>query len=201
VSPVRARFDRRLPFFALAILIPVVLLGWYYLANPSEKQSQPKSFSIQRAATEMFADPVRYATNQFTGGIGIAMIIDPPSGLPMVGGVIAGSPAEAAGLLKNDILLEINHIATKGKTLAQAVEMVRGLTVASVNILVQRNGTNHHCVVSRTSWKTLRQLANIPESPPASVPRLILPPNRLVLPPNDDLLPLPSALPLVQTNF
>jgi len=187
-------------FLLFTILALLALLGAYLLRD---SPSQSTSFKLQRTAREILADPVRYATNRFTGGIGAALTMDPATALPRINGVITGSPAEAAGLMKNDLLLEVNHTSMKGKTLVQAVDLVRGLTVANVDILLQRNGTNLHCQVSRTSWTALRKLGNMPEpSPSITILRQTIPTTPRSLPPaNDDLNHLPSTLPLIQTNF
>jgi membrane-associated protease RseP (regulator of RpoE activity) len=204
VFPVRARFSRRTRFAlfsVLAFLTLIVLAAGYFFWSRPTRASQ--SFNLQRTVTEIVADPVRYATNRFTGGIGVALFMDSATGLPKVNGVMPGSPAHAAGLARDDIFLEVNHTSMKGKTLPQAVDMVRGLTVGNVDILIQRNGTNLHCAVSRTSWTDLRKLGNIPETlPSVAVPRLILPANRAHSPVMiQELYQLPSALPLVETNL
>ena len=105
-------------------------------------------------------DPVHFATNRFKGGIGAALVIDPETSIAKVSSVIEGSPAEAAGLKADDLLLEVNGEPTSGKTLGAVVDMIRGWTVADVNILVRRDGTNVTCEVSRTSWNKRRELGN-----------------------------------------
>jgi carboxyl-terminal processing protease len=115
---------------------------------------------IGQAVQQLIANPVEFATNNFKGGIGAALFIDPSSGLPTVNGVISGTPAEAAGLQKGDIILKINDSPALGKSLVQVVDQLRGFTVGSVQILIQRDGTNHTCVMSRVSWNKLRELGH-----------------------------------------
>jgi membrane-associated protease RseP (regulator of RpoE activity) len=177
----------------LTVLLSLLAIGWKIFSTRRASQSQPSG--LQLTANELLADPVRFITNRFTGGIGAAIMMDSTSGMPAIGSVIAGSPAEAAGLKSKDILLEIGNELTKGKTLKQVVEMIRGLTIANVNILVQRDGTNLNCVVSRTSWKTIRQLGNIQEVLPTTpIPRPVLPvqqqPDWLLIPTNQPLVPM-----------
>jgi len=147
---------RSLVFLALVALFLAAALVWMTARDRKSAASTP----LQNAARELMQDPVHFATNRFKGGIGAALAIDPTTSIPKVSSVIAGSPAEAAGLKANDFLLEVNGEPTSGKTLGAVVDMIRGWTVADVNILVRRDGTNVACEVSRTSWNKLRELGN-----------------------------------------
>lgn len=198
MSPTGESVRRSMPVLrvvlAVAVSLSLLAVSWKIVSTRRASQIQPSA--LQLTANELLADPVRFVTNRFTGGIGAAIMIDSTSGMPAVGSVIAGSPAEAAGLKSKDLLLEIGNESTKGKTLVQVVEMIRGLTVAKVNILVQRDGTNLNCVVSRTSWKTIRKLGNIQEVlPTPPIPRqVVLPvqqqPDWLLIPTNQPLVPM-----------
>jgi membrane-associated protease RseP (regulator of RpoE activity) len=145
---------RSLVFLALVALLLAAALVWMAVR---ERQAAPAT-PLQNAARELMQDPLQFATNRFKGGIGAALVIDVVTATPKVSAVIAGSPAEAAGLKADDFLLEVNGEPTSGKTLGAVVDMIRGWTVADVSILVRRDGTNVTCEVSRTSWNKLREL-------------------------------------------
>lgn len=179
---------------SVVVILSLLVSAWKMFST--RRASQAPLSSLQLTANELLADPVRFVTNRFTGGIGAVIMIDSTSGMPAIGSVIAGSPAEAAGLKSKDILLEIGTESTKGKTVKQVVGMISGLTIADVNILVQRDGTNLNCVVSRTSWKTIRQLGNIQEVLPTPIPRRMVPPVQKLEWPL-----IPTDQPLVLTNF
>ena len=100
--------------------------------------------------------PVAFAKSRFTGGIGAIMLIDPKTGVPVIHQVMAGSPAEAAGLHDGDVVLKVNGIATSGQKLAQVVDSIRGFTGGGVTLTIQRTGsTNLEFVLHRSSWKHL----------------------------------------------
>jgi len=145
---------RSLVFLALITLLLTAALLWQ---AARDRESAPPT-SLQNAARELVHDPLQFATNRFKGGIGASLMIDPATSIPKVNSVIAGSPAEAAGLKANDFLLEVNGEPTSGKTLPAVVDMIRGWTVADVKLLVRRDNTNLTCEVSRTSWNKLREL-------------------------------------------
>ena len=147
---------RSLVFLALIALILTAAFVWMTARDRKNAPSTP----LQNAARELIQDPLEFATNRFKGGIGAALAIDTTTSTPKVIAVISSSPAEAAGLRTNDLLLEVNGEPTSGKTLGAVVDMIRGWTVADVKILVLRDGTNLTCEVSRTSWNKLRELGN-----------------------------------------
>jgi len=120
---------RSLVFLALIILLLTAALLWQ---AARERKTAPPT-PLQSAARELIQDPLQFATNRFKGGIGAALAIDSTTSTPKVISVISGSPAEAAGLKTNDLLLEVNGEPTAGKTLGTVVDMIRGWTVADVS--------------------------------------------------------------------
>jgi C-terminal processing protease CtpA/Prc len=101
-------------------------------------------------------NPVAFAKSRFTGGIGAIMLADPNTGRTVIHQVIAGSPAEAAGLRDGDVVLKVNGVSTTGQKLAQVVDSVRGFVASSVTLTIQRTGsTNLECVLRRSSWNRL----------------------------------------------
>src|SRR2546429_3641810 len=80
---------------------------------------------------------------RFTGGIGAVLQLDPATGVPLIRKVMAGSPAEKAGLLEGDRILQIEGIATSGQTLKQNLDRMRGFIAGSVTLVVQRSGSTN----------------------------------------------------------
>jgi len=143
----------------LRIVGPVAFIGIVILAlwgahTRSARRSGQESLkdTIHSAVT----NPVGFAKARFTGGVGAVLRADPATGVPLVHNVIAGSPAEKADLRDGDRILQVDGVATSGRTLAQVVDSIRGFVAGSVTLTVQRNGsTNVQCVLHRSSWKSL----------------------------------------------
>jgi C-terminal processing protease CtpA/Prc len=143
----------RLLLAAALLAILLVSAAALLLRRPENADS-----TLQNNARQFIADPIQFATNRFKGGIGAALIMDSTNSLPRVNGIIPGSPAEAGGLRAKDLILEIDGTPTKGLTLIQTVEKIRGWTVAGVDLLVERDGTNLTLRISRASWDKLKNL-------------------------------------------
>ena len=153
-----AKPSRPIPprFWLAVVFVAIILLSAAaFFLRPSAKPAQSPTFKDE--ARQFIADPVQFATNRFKGGIGAALAINSNS-VPLIISVIKDSPAEAAGLRENDLILEIDGTPTKGLTLGQTVEKIRGWTVAGVDLVVERDGTNLTIRVSRTSWDKLNKL-------------------------------------------
>jgi carboxyl-terminal processing protease len=72
--------------------------------------------------------------------VGIGVRIDPTDeGLPQVVGVFDGSPAEAAGLQVDDVILQVDGRTTTGRTIDEVAEWVRGEAGTTV-VLTLRHG-------------------------------------------------------------
>lgn len=113
----------------------------------------PKRASAVYAFESAITNPVDFAKSHVTGGIGAMLLADPASGLPQIRGVVTGSPAQRAGLRSGDVILAIDGLTTRGRTLTQDIECIRGIASVSVALTIQRAGsTNLNCVIHRTSW-------------------------------------------------
>ena len=75
--------------------------------------------------------------------VGIGVRIDPTDegGLPQVVGVFDGSPAEAAGLQVDDVILQVDGRTTSGRTIDEVAEWVRGEAGTTV-VLTLRHGAD-----------------------------------------------------------
>lgn len=71
--------------------------------------------------------------------VGIGVRIDPTDdGLPRVVDVFDGSPAEAAGIRVDDVILEVDGRSTTGKTIGEVAEWVRGEAGTTVKLTVRQ---------------------------------------------------------------
>lgn len=90
-----------------------------------------------------FMDPKEFAeeTNSIKGSLkGIGIQIGVKDGKLMVIAPIEDTPAEKAGLLADDEILEINGESTKGITVDKAADKIRGKEGTTVTLLVKRKG-------------------------------------------------------------
>jgi len=143
----------------MGVLLVLLLTYCIFIALvDSAKPQASLPVTPQAKPKEIISNSVQFAKDSFTGGIGVILMPDPVTGIPRVRKTIPGTPAEKAGLRDGDLLLEINGISTAGKGLAQVIDMLRGWTISSVNLLVQRGDTNFNSVIDRTSWNKLKQL-------------------------------------------
>ena len=72
------------------------------------------------------------------GGLGIEVGME--AGVVKVISPIDGSPAERVGVKAGDYIVKINDIQVQGKSLAEAVELMRGPVGTDINITVRRRG-------------------------------------------------------------
>jgi C-terminal processing protease CtpA/Prc len=146
--------NRALRVVGIFAFIGVLVVAlWTARTRPARRSNQESLKDIMHSA---ITNPTAFAKNRFTGGIGAALTTDPATGALRIVNVIAGSPAEMAGLRDGDHILQVDGVATSGRTLAQNVESIRGFAAVSVTLTVQRTGsTNLECVIHRSSWKSL----------------------------------------------
>lgn len=88
-----------------------------------------------------FLDPKEFAeeTNSINGSLkGIGIQIGERDGKLMVIAPLEGTPAEKAGLLADDEILEIDGTSTKGLSINKAVDKIRGKEGTSVCLLIKR---------------------------------------------------------------
>lgn len=88
-----------------------------------------------------FLDPKEFAeeTSSIQGSLkGIGIQIAVKDGKLMVIAPLEGTPAERAGILADDEILEIDGVSTKGITVDKAAEKIRGKEGTSVTLLIKR---------------------------------------------------------------
>ena len=88
-----------------------------------------------------FLDPKEFAeeTSSIQGSLkGIGIQIAVKDGKLMVIAPLEGTPAERAGILADDEILEIDGISTKGITVDKAADKIRGKEGTTVTLLIKR---------------------------------------------------------------
>lgn len=155
---------RTSPVCALGMLAATLLLAVGTLCSRSPVRSN--SVRLSGAAVMAFTNPVQftkvYLIDNVVGGIGAGLATNPVSGLPYIGSVSCGSPADQAGLHFGDVITKIDGVTTTSMPLTQVVEGIRGLRGSKIILTVQRGSSTMECVLHRSSWNGLRSL---PESP------------------------------------
>ena len=86
---------------------------------------------------DSFRDMQTQTSGQF-GGLGIEVSME--AGVVKVISPIDGSPAYEAGLKAGDYIVKINNEQVQGKTLSEAVEIMRGPVGSDIKITVRRIG-------------------------------------------------------------
>ncbi len=122
---------------------------YFYLEEITDEELQE---GIYKGMLEALDDPYsEYYTkqelqdlvDQMSGiyyGIGAYVSLDEATSLPKISGVIAGTPAETAGLRENDLIYQVDDMATYGLTLTEAVSYIRGEEGTEVTLTIMRDG-------------------------------------------------------------
>lgn len=85
-------------------------------------------------------DEMRQDTSGEFGGLGIEVTME--EGIVKVISPIDDTPAARAGILANDLIIEIDGTAIQGLTLDEAVEKMRGLVGTDITVTVAREGVD-----------------------------------------------------------
>ena len=97
------------------------------------------------------AEELNELTEQTQGiyfGIGAYVSMDSETNLPKISGVIEGAPAADVDLRANDIIYEVDGVSTAGKTLTEAVNMIRGEAGTTVDLTIVRQGAGDYLHVT-----------------------------------------------------
>lgn len=114
-----------------------------------------------------FLDPKEFAeeTSSIKGSLkGIGVQIATKEGKLMVIAPIEDSPAEKAGLLAEDEILEINGVSTKGITIDKAADKIRGEEGTNVDLLIKRNSETKHYLITRKEIELKSVSTKIPNN-------------------------------------
>lgn len=150
-----ASIMRRAVFILFAcVMCAMACLAWWVVGSRSQS-----SGSLGRTLESAVTNPVEFAKDRFTGGIGVGLGNNPAFSFPVINAVAASSPADKAGLHVGDLILQVDGLSTSNRPLRQIAEDVRGLSRGQVTLTIRRGRTNFECVVERASWNTLRGLS------------------------------------------
>ncbi|HTJ57761.1 MAG TPA: S41 family peptidase [Devosiaceae bacterium] len=110
-------------------LIHAALQGMLSSLDPHSGYLEPQSY-----------DDMQQDTSGEFGGLGIEVQMQ--DGVIKVVSPIDGSPAAKAGVLPNDLIVELDGVQVQGMTLDDAVKKMRGPVGSKIKITVQRNGAD-----------------------------------------------------------
>ena len=88
------------------------------------------------------------------GGLGIEIAME--SGVVKVIAPIADTPAERMGIKAGDYIVKINEIQVQGKSLMEAVKLMRGPVGSSISLTIRRKG-----VKKSLSFKITREIIEV----------------------------------------
>ncbi len=77
-------------------------------------------------------------------GIGAYVSLDTTYSMPKISGVIADTPAEAAGLRENDVIIAVGDVSTYQMSTQEAVNYIRGEEGTFVELTVLREGESEY---------------------------------------------------------
>ncbi len=153
-------WSRKITLAIWCAVFSAILAMW---ASHSCAGGGPVSTRLGNAMQALATNPTQFVQSRFTGGVGVVLAMDPAVGLPTVMEVLAGSPADRAGLRRGDVITQVSGATMTGQKLAQVVEAMSGFSAGSVAITVLRGQTNRtrlDFVIHRNSLNTLLQLTN-----------------------------------------
>ena len=96
---------------------------------------------------EIFKEMLTETSGEF-GGLGIEIGME--FGVVKVISPIDNTPAEEAGVKAGDYIVKINDIQVQGKTLTEAVELMRGPVGSTIKITVRRRGVKKAIIFNIT---------------------------------------------------
>lgn len=131
----------------------------FYLDEVSDEELQA---GIYRGLMDALGDPYTeyYSAEELSNfmeqtdgayyGIGAYVSLDAVTELPVVTGVIPGSPAESAQLRPNDVIYEVDGETTYGLSLDAAVAMIKGPEGTEVTLTLKRENVTELMEVTLT---------------------------------------------------
>ena len=110
-----------------------------------EGVGDPYTYYFNREALAVFME----RTDGSYVGIGVSVTTDPEDMKVTVINVFAGSPAEEAGLLPGDKIIEVDGMDMTGRLQDEVTALIRGLPDTQVQIRVLRNGSRVNVTLTR----------------------------------------------------
>ena len=105
-------------------------------------------YSVYYTANEL--EELKAVTKGVYYGIGAYVAMDQEKNIPVITGVMEGSPAEEAELMEGDIIYEVNKENTQGLTLDEVVAKIKGEKGTSVHLTLIRDGSAENVEVDVT---------------------------------------------------
>ena len=138
---------------------------YYYFGNVTDEALQTGAY---KGLMEALNDPYSeyYSAEEFDAlmnqtqgiyyGVGAYVSLDADTGLPKISGIISGSPAEKVDLRSNDLIYEVDGVATYGMSLTEVVSLIKGPEGSEVVMtLVRENEPDYlHVTVTRGKVET-----------------------------------------------
>ena len=128
--------------------------------NPSESMDSAINGLLQSLdpysaymSPEIFSEMQTETSGEF-GGLGIEVGME--SGVVKVISPIDDTPASRAGIKAGDYIVRINDIQVQGKTLSEAVELMRGPVGTGIELTVRRSGEK-----KALTFKIVREIIQI----------------------------------------
>ena len=90
---------------------------------------------------EIFNEMQTETSGEF-GGLGIEVSME--AGVVKVISPIDDTPASRAGIKAGDYIVKINNIQVQGKSLSEAVDLMRGPVGSSIELIIRRRGERRH---------------------------------------------------------
>jgi carboxyl-terminal processing protease len=131
---------------------------WYFGENVATESDYIER-AISAMVNEQTLDPyLTYSTIPEDSTLtpprfGIGISITAYDGYLIINEVFTNSPAEKAGLLKDDIITTVSGTDIRFKTLSEVSNLIQGALRTSVNIGVIRNNVNRTISVIRDTWQ------------------------------------------------
>lgn len=136
--------------------------SYYYL---DEVENEALQDGIYKGMLQSLGDPYSeyYSAEELTDlmqqtegvyyGIGAYISLDTATSLPKISGTIAGAPSEEVDLRANDLIYEVDGVATYGMTLTEVVSMIKGPEDTDVHLTIVREGETDYLDITVTRRK------------------------------------------------
>jgi len=118
-----------------------------------EREDKEKVYSVIRKMLSSLGDPytrfltpeqyeslTAYARGGSSGGVGVQLMLDPASGKVLVLNTVKDGPAEKAGVLPGDVVVEVDGMEMNGATAEVVAAKCRGEAGTQLNLAVRHGG-------------------------------------------------------------
>lgn len=135
---------------------------YYYLEEVTDEDLDD---GVYKGMLEALGDPYSeyYTTEELQDlleqaqgvyyGIGAYVSLDAATALPKISGVIEGAPAAEVDLRANDLIYEVDGVATQGMQLTEAVSLIKGQEGTEVVLTIIRDGESDYLKIPVTRRK------------------------------------------------